>query len=108
MYIYILRCCDDTLYTGIALDIRKRLRQHTGKIGGGARYTRSHGVSKVEAIWETEDRSAARKMEYAIKKLKRTQKEELIHSPDLLTKKFITSLSVYQFKTLEIIQINDI
>lgn len=88
--------------------MRKRLRQHTGKISGGARYTRSHGVSKVEAVWETEDRSAARKMEYAIKRLKRIQKEELIHSPDLLTQKFITSLSDYQFKTVEIFQINDI
>lgn len=97
MYIYILRCADDTLYTGIAADIERRIRQHRGIIKGGARYTHAHGVKYLEALWRTDDSSAARKLEYALKKLKRSEKEALIKNPVLITDKFIPELSAYEY-----------
>lgn len=98
MFVYILRCGDDSLYTGIAADMEKRLKQHRGEIKGGAKYTHARGVKKIEALWETDDSSAARKMECAIKKLKRTEKEMLIKSPEQLTEKFVPALAEYKFE----------
>lgn len=79
--VYILRCADDSLYTGITIDIEKRLDEHNGLASNGARYTRSR--RPVELVYrETVDsRSAASKREHAIKKMKRSDKETLIASP---------------------------
>ncbi|MBP1567378.1 MAG: GIY-YIG nuclease family protein [Oscillospiraceae bacterium] len=101
MFIYILRCGDDSLYTGIAADIQKRIKQHRGELSGGAKYTRSRGVKKLEALWHTDDSTAARKMEYAIKKLSRADKERLIDAPELITEKFIPSLAEYDFRVAD-------
>ncbi|MDO5149796.1 MAG: DUF5718 family protein [Oscillospiraceae bacterium] len=100
MFVYILRCTDDTLYTGITTDFEKRFKQHRGEIKGGAKYTRARGVKKAEALWETESPAAARKMEYALKKLKRSEKEKLIKSPEQITEKFIPSLAEYTFSVV--------
>lgn len=100
MFVYILRCTDDTLYTGITTDFEKRFKQHRGEIKGGAKYTRARGVKKAEALWETESPAAARKMEYALKKLKRSEKEKLIKFPELITEKFIPSLAEYTFSVV--------
>lgn len=97
MYIYILKCKDNSLYTGITTDIKRRLRQHAGVIRGGAKYTRSHKVLSVEALWETDSQSAARKLECALKKLTKIKKLELIASPSGLTEKFCPELSEYEF-----------
>lgn len=97
MYIYILRCCDDTLYTGIAADIKKRIRQHMGIIKGGAKYTHSHGIKYIAALWETDDTSAARKLEYALKTLTKKQKESLVICQEMLTEKYCTQLSCFYF-----------
>ena len=77
-HVYILRCADATLYTGIARDLHKRLRQHNGEAVGGPRYTR--GRRPVELVWSDMalDRSAALKREAAIKKLSRAEKLQLI------------------------------
>lgn len=100
MFVYILRCADETLYTGIAADMKKRLKQHRGLIKGGAKYTHAHGVKKLEAVWETDDSSGARKMECAIKKLTRSQKEMLIKEPEKLTEKYCSSLEMYEYRTV--------
>lgn len=77
-HVYILQCADSTLYTGIARDLQKRLRQHNGEAVGGPRYTR--GRRPVRLLWSdvASDRSAAQKREAAIKKLSRPQKLHLI------------------------------
>lgn len=77
-HIYILRCADATLYTGIARDLQKRLRQHNGDAVGGPRYTR--GRRPVRLVWSdvAPDRSTAQKREAAIKKLSRPEKLLLI------------------------------
>lgn len=79
-HVYILQCADSTLYTGIARDLQKRLRQHNGEAVGGPRYTR--GRRPVRLLWSdvVSDRSAAQKREAAIKKLSRPEKLHLIGS----------------------------
>jgi putative endonuclease len=73
---YLLRCADDTLYTGATNDLPRRLRQH--RAGRGARYTRSRGP--LQLAWSTacDDRSAALQLEARIKRLSRQQKLALI------------------------------
>lgn len=77
-YVYILRCGDGSLYTGISTDPRRRLRQHRGEIKGGARYTRSRLPLKLVWLEEAPDRSTATRRECAIKALKATEKERLL------------------------------
>ena len=75
--VYILRCADGSLYTGVAKDLDKRLRQHNGQLVGGPRYT--SGRRPVELLWSASapDRSAAQQREAAIKKLDRVEKLRL-------------------------------
>lgn len=77
-WIYILRCCDDTLYTGYTTDPIRRLRTHQS--GNGAKYTRSR--LPVELVYQEElaDKSCALQREAAIKKLSRAEKLQLIHA----------------------------
>lgn len=80
-YVYMLRCEDGTLYTGITPDLRRRMAAHV--TGSGARYTRSHPPRSLAALWETSDRATASRLEYAVKKtLNRAAKEELIAAPE--------------------------
>lgn len=82
-YIYMLRCKDNSIYTGITNDIKRRWEEHHNKEEKGAKYTKGHTVLKIEAIWVTENRALASKLEYHIKKLTKEQKEKLIITKDL-------------------------
>lgn len=77
-WLYIVACADGTYYTGIATDVPRRLLEHNGVKGKGARYTASRRpVALVyEAAFAT--RSAALKEEARIKQLNRSQKQALI------------------------------
>lgn len=77
-FLYILRCTDGTLYTGITTDVKRRVDQHNGIIEGGARYTRARGPVKVVYQAEFPDRSSASKEEYRIKQLSKEEKEQFI------------------------------
>ena len=80
-FTYILRCADNTLYTGITTDISRRESEHNGnKLG--AKYTRAR--QPVEVVYqETHNtRSEAAKREFAIKKLTKDNKELLINHGD--------------------------
>ena len=74
--VYILRCADGTLYTGIAPDVEKRIALHNA--GKGAKYTRGRGPVELVYQEELEDRASASKREYAIKQLSRAEKLHLI------------------------------
>ena len=74
-YVYILRCGDESLYTGITDNISRRLAAH--RAGKGARYTRGRGPLTLVYAEEHPDRSAASRREWAVKQLDRTQKLEL-------------------------------
>lgn len=87
-YIYIVRCKDSSLYTGIAKDLGQRMREHYYKKKTGAKYTRSRQVQSLEMVWETESWSHAAKLETRIKRLKHQEKEELILHPEEIQKFF--------------------
>ncbi len=78
-YVYMLECCDNTLYTGIAKDVHKRLKEHNTS-EKAAKYTRARRPLKLVYTQELPTRSEALKREYAIKKLKREEKLRLIHN----------------------------
>ena len=75
-FLYILRCGDGTLYTGITTDVQARFAQH--QAGKGAKYTRGRGPLEVVYTEECGDHSAALKRELAIKALPREEKDKLL------------------------------
>ncbi|WP_300328655.1 GIY-YIG nuclease family protein [Fusobacterium sp.] len=75
-FVYILRCSDGSLYTGITNNLEKRYNDHLNK--KGAKYTKSHLVIKLEIFFEVKNKSEASKLEYKIKKLDKKSKENLI------------------------------
>ena len=77
-FVYIVRCADKSLYTGIAKDVGRRLGQHNA--GTASRYTRSRLPVSLEYHEEQPNQSAALKRELAIKALSRTAKDKLIGS----------------------------
>ena len=79
-YLYILRCKDNTLYTGITTDVEKRLVAHCS--GKGAKYTR--GRAPLELVYQEScgSHSNALKREAEIKKLPRTAKEMLVKTQE--------------------------
>lgn len=82
-YIYMLRCRDNSIYTGITTNIDRRMEEHFSKNEKCAKYTYTHIAKKLEAVWETKNKSLASKLEYHIKKLPKEKKELLIESKDL-------------------------
>jgi len=77
-YVYIVQCADDTLYTGIATDLLRRVEEHNGS-DKGAKYTRVRRPVHLMYSEEFPDRSLASKREYEIKKkMNRTEKLALI------------------------------
>lgn len=78
-YLYILKCADKTLYTGITTDLERRILEHnTSKLG--AKYTSSRRPVKIVYSKKFRTRSLATKEEARIKKLKKIQKIELVKS----------------------------
>ena len=75
-YVYILRCGDGTLYTGVTDSVERRLAAH--RAGKGAKYTRGRGPLELAYTEEVFDKSAALRRECQIKRLSRAEKERLI------------------------------
>ena len=104
-YVYMLLCRDDSLYTGITPDLRRRMRMHTGKLKGGAKYTAHRPPKEIAAVWTAPDKSTAAKTEAAIKKLPKARKLELIQQPAdinvILNREEPLELEAYKHLTLE-------
>jgi putative endonuclease len=79
-FTYILECADKTLYTGITTDLARRIAEHGGK-KLGSKYTSARQPVKLVYSQEFKDRSSASKEEARIKKMKKSEKLELINSP---------------------------
>lgn len=85
-HLYILKCADGTLYTGITTDVKRRVGEHngedekSGKAGKGAKYTSARRPVVVVYTKRFKDRSKASKEEARIKKLSRADKLALIES----------------------------
>lgn len=84
-YVYIARCADQTLYTGVTTDVIRREAEHNGSGKRGARYTKVRRPIAIVWFESAADRACACRREAAIKKLTRRQKLGLIESfpPDL-------------------------
>lgn len=83
-YIYMVRCADGSHYTGIAADPARRMREHLERGNACAKYTRSHPVQALDALWRTETKADACRLEYYLKTLTKAQKLALIEDPALL------------------------
>ena len=77
-FVYMLRCSDGSLYTGISNNIDRRLIEHNANRGAGAKYTRSRRPVSLVYQESQPSRSAALKREWQIKQLKKNQKEALL------------------------------
>jgi putative endonuclease len=92
-FVYVLRCSDDTFYTGYTTDLENRLQVHNGEgetvsqKTAGAKYTRGRRPVILHYYEELDSKSAAMKREYAIKQLTRKEKEALTNlSPSTMSK----------------------
>ena len=77
-YVYIVRCADNSLYTGVATDLARRINEHNADDRLGARYTRARRPVQLVYSEVCNGRSQAQQREYAIRKLSRAQKESLL------------------------------
>ena len=77
-YTYMIRCKDNSIYTGITTNIERRMEEHIKKEEKCAKYTARHTVENIEAVWTSSNRVLASKLEYHIKKLPKPKKEKLI------------------------------
>lgn len=77
-YIYMLRCKDNSIYTGITTNLDRRIEEHFNKDKKAAKYTKRVGALKLEKSFKTDNRKNASKLEWHIKRLNKKQKEELI------------------------------
>ena len=77
-YVYVLRCSDNSLYTGWTNNLERRIKAHSN--GRGAKYTRARLPVELVYFEEFEDKKDAMKREYAIKQLSRQEKLKLIGS----------------------------
>jgi putative endonuclease len=74
--VYVVRCADGTLYTGVARNVRRRVADH--EAGRGARYTRGRGPLTLCAVRRCKTKGDALSLEYAVKRLSREEKEWVI------------------------------
>lgn len=78
-YTYMIRCRDNSLYTGYTTDINRRIKEH--RSGINSKYTKSKGFSNLEIYFVLKSKSDAMKLEYRIKKCTRTKKLSIIENP---------------------------
>ena len=99
-YIYLLRCQNNSLYTGITTDVTRRLQEHQ-KGKKCAKYTRIYTPLKMEAIWKCETRSLALKLEYQLKQLPKVKKENLIKNETLFKEIFEKKVNIENYYRLK-------
>jgi putative endonuclease len=76
--VYLVRCSDGSLYTGVATDVERRLEEHERGEGRGAKYLRGRGPLELVLEHEVGERGDALRLEARIKKLSRARKELLV------------------------------
>lgn len=85
-FTYMVRCEDNSIYTGSTSDLERRMKEHFEQADKGAKYTKRHKIKKLEVAWSCHNYNEALKLEYHIKKrLNKLEKEKLIEFPNLLT-----------------------
>ena len=84
-FVYVLRCVDSSLYCGYTTDVAHRIKAHTGKVKGGARYTKIRPPVRVEAVWSCSEKGTALALEKLFKNLDKQDKELLVSDNATLT-----------------------
>ena len=80
-YVYLLRCVDNSLYTGVTTDPERRLKEHNGEFKGkgkGAKYTRTRRPVSLAIAIPLLSKVAVYQAEYAIKRLSKREKETIV------------------------------
>lgn len=77
VFVYMVRCKNNSLYTGWTTDLERRVKEHNK--GTGSKYTRANGPVELVYFEEMQDRVEAAKREYAIKQLTKEEKELLVN-----------------------------
>ena len=77
-FVYIVRCADRSLYTGITTDLERRVAEHNSGLPAGARYTRVRRPVTLVYHEHQASRSAAGKREHSIRHLSKADKEQLV------------------------------
>jgi putative endonuclease len=80
--VYLVECSDGTLYCGITNDLKKRIEDHNS--GKGAKYTRGRGPVKLKAWVTTWNKSAALKLEYKVKQVRKDKKIDVLLTPPVI------------------------
>lgn len=103
-YIYVIRCENNILYTGIATDYKRRFKEHAKENGSkkGAKFTKSHKPEMIVAVWKTKTRSDALKLESRIKSLDKVKKEELILDNKCFKVYFQNKIDCRKFRRIEL------
>lgn len=97
-----LRCQDNSIYTGMTTDLERRMKEHFNKDKKCAKYTLRHQAQKLESAWESENRVLASKLEFRIKTLSKIEKEKLIKNNDLLEELLGEKIDSKQYKSVKI------
>lgn len=100
-YVYMLRCEDNSLYTGITTNLKRRMEEHFTQSEKCAKYTKHHKAKRLEIAWETENRILASKLEYAIKALKKEEKEKIVSSKIELKQVFTEKLECEKYERIK-------
>lgn len=100
-FIYMLRCEDGSLYTGITCDLERRFKEHLERGPRCAKYTYTHPVKKVEKVWQTKTRQEASQLEYWIKQLTKKQKESLLQEEGCWISLLSSHVDVSRFLVIE-------
>ena len=101
-YVYIVKCEDGSYYTGIALDVKRRIKEHYKKASTCAKYTRSHKIKELSAVWEAPSYACAGKLEYYIKKkLTHSKKKLLVEENDAFKDLIPRELQELSYKRIE-------
>jgi putative endonuclease len=92
-WLYVVRCADGSLYTGISTDVSRRIFQHN--CGKGAKYTSARRPVTLQIQWLMNSRSQALKAEYAFKQLSKTTKERYIREQ-------LSTIDIFKLLKMEI------
>ena len=93
-YLYLIRCRDGSLYTGISTDVARRFAQHQKPGQGGSKYLQGRGPLSLVFQARVGDYSLALKVEYRVKKLSKAQKMLLISNPLYLDEAIIRAKGI--------------
>ena len=101
-YVYMLRCDDNSLYTGFTTDLNRRLAEHKAKNKPYGKYTRTHNALYIAAAWACDTRQEACRLEYYIKTLTKQKKETLINEPTYFEKAFGEKLDYTKYSPIKV------